>query len=183
MCCTSYLCVRVLSCISSLPFCGWVALSITRQPVHVCIWHRYLHLSTCPVWLLGSSKIGHIPGQFGHLYLLQNGVINSIKEGKTLCFTSTCAPIATSSARFCRSDGATKCHGSKSWFQLSSTYSSLCQNYYSSYEHHLVTSSGSPFYQYLNLYLSTDLYDYPLLVSVSIHKFISLSLTRSLSSA
>ena len=109
-----------------------------------------------------------------------------------------CAPyVATSSARFGRSDGAAEYHGSKSRFQLFSTYPSFCQLYLSSSEHHPVassTSSSNPSFPTIGkppllsisqslskTNLSTDLYDYPLFISVSIpHIYLLLVLNTIL---
>ena len=77
------------------------------------------------------------------------------------------------------SAGAAEYHGPKSRFQLSSTYPGLCQHYS---EHHPVASTSQPIFfhnQETSLLsisrslsktnLSTDLFDYPLLILVSIY--------------
>ena len=121
-------------------FCVRVSLVINiTQPIHVCVKHRYPHLSTCPVWRFGHpSKLDIFQVHAALSSPKQNGlIISKAHHDKNLCFTSTSLRfhVATFSARFGRSDG-----GSKADFSFPLRISAFVNI---TSEHHPITSSTS----------------------------------------
>ena len=151
-------------------FCVRVSLVINiTQPIHVCVKHRYPHLSTCPVWRFGHpSKLDIFQVHAALSSPKQNGlIISKSHHDKNLCFTFTSLRfhVATSSARFAAQMEVRKLILAFLYVYL--PLSTLPQN--------VIPLHPLPLcYSLSNKNLSTDLHDCPLWFRCLYHIHLSL---------
>ena len=112
------------------PFCVrttlLIVISIPCQPIHLCIWHRYPHFSTCPIWLFGPRSRLDIFKVHPAIFIFSQTEWRRSFDKGTWKFTMAriyvlppfpfASYATTASAWFGRSDGAAEYHRSQGPF-------------------------------------------------------------------